>query len=531
MTIKASLLIAVIAGAIAPPFAFGGDRNIPGPPPVAGTTQTPKDSPSVEWANPSVEANNAFAIKLHTQLAKEQSGKNLFYSPFSMSSALAMLAEGARGETAEQMGRTLCYPAAARVAGSEAPPWNMARVHAGMAELNTRFNPKPVPQAQRDRIAALRKELDNANRLVNELHQKGVSSGNMKEADDLEEKAKSAASELNALFAKGDPYELRTANAIWSEKTRPVLESYADTLARFYGTGSVNPVDFITRSEPARLQINGRVEERTKGRIKDLFPTGSITTQTRLVLANALYFKGEWLDPFDATRTKTEDFRVPAGSRVGVPMMREKFAVKYGAFQADGSLFPTPLERALREILDPEIAYPGAGGIHVVELPYKGGDLSMVILLPLDVDGLAKLEASLNRDTLHAWMGKLQRRDVQVHIPKFKLEMTYDRMSKTLESLGMKRAFQPSAQFDGMFEPGPEPIFVSVVIHKTFVEVNEKGTEAAAATGITMRKGGPPPMVPFIPEFRADHPFLFLIRDVKTDAILFMGRMVDPTAK
>jgi serine protease inhibitor len=504
---------------------------------VTGQKDQLMASPAVRAneTNEAVTANNNFAVDLYLQLAKGSQGKNVFFSPYSMSSALAMTAEGARGETAAQMGKVLCFPSVAHNAGDNVQPWNMAVIHAGLAALNERFNPKPVSQEVRDKISTMRNDLEEANRRAAEL-QRGSS---FDEGMDAAAKAQKIAAELNALLALVDLYELHVANALWGEKTYPFAPSYLETIHKYYKTGGAFPVDFKHNADGERQSINAWVEGQTNKRITDLIPPGAIDAETRLVLTNAIYFKGEWKEPFEARATKDDDF-VAAGEKLRVPLMRKDYLrdARYAAFTADGTLFDTPQQVPAGPAPDPATVYPGKGGFVLAELPYKGGDLAMVAMLPQDADGLAELEKKLTGENLQSWLGKLQARTVHVFLPKFKLETSY-RMKDALSDLGMPRAFvnpnNPNgAQFDGM-SAGTDPedrLYIGAVLHKAFVEVNEKGTEAAAATAVLMPRAAaafrPPKMVPFIPTFRADRPFLFAIRDVKTGTILFLGRLTNP---
>jgi serine protease inhibitor len=205
--------------------------------------------------------------------------------------------------------------------------------------------------------------------------------------------------------------------------------------------------------------------------------------------------------------------------------------VRYAAFEKDGTFFQTPMW--MRGRMSPKELYPDETGFEVVELPYKGGDLSMVVIAPRSANGLAALEKMLNSTNLNAWVGKLQSRTVNVLLPKFKLTSSFD-LGATLKALGMKRAFQEpgkdGSQFEGLTESKDpsELLYITKVLHKAFVEVNEKGTEAAAATAVIMGKMGGMPRIPFTPTFKADKPFLILIRDKQTGSILFMGRIMQP---
>jgi serpin B len=211
-------------------------------------------------------------------------------------------------------------------------------------------------------------------------------------------------------------------------------------------------------------------------------------------------------------------------------------SVRYAAFGGDGAFFDTPTRVPFGSDIDPKKVYPDERGFTLLEIPYKGGEVSMVLIAPRSADGLAGLEKKLTSANVRTWIGKLQQRAVHVFVPRFKLETKYA-LEKSLQAMGMVRAFEDprlpdGAQFDGMSasEDPAQKLYVSKVLHKAFVEVNEKGTEAAAATAVIMArpKEAVPQSVPFTPTFRADRPFVFLIRDVKTGSILFVGRMMNP---
>jgi serpin B len=299
---------------------------------------------------------------------------------------------------------------------------------------------------------------------------------------------------LNGIQAKGD-IKLAIANSIWPEKSYPFRPDYLTTLREHFAV-SVTPCDFRTQPDVERLRINQWVEDQTNDKIKDLLPAGSINAMTRLVLANAIYFKGNWQHQFTASATKDEPFFLASGSQVKVPLMTQKTSFRYAE-------------------------HPG---LQVLSMPYAGGELSMIVLLPEAKDGLASLENELTAGMLGEWAGRLRTSEVTVHFPKFKVESSFE-LNRTMVALGMKDAFAAGrADFSGMTERND--LFISDAVHKAFVEVNEEGTEAAAATGIAMRLASaqPRPVV-----FRADHPFLYFIRHDATGAILFMGRMMDPT--
>ena len=474
-----------------------------------------------------VDGNSVFAVDLYGQLAKENPGKNLFFSPYSMSVALSMAAEGAREQTAEEMGTVLRFPEATRNSGADARmlPWNTTPIHSGMHALYQRFNPKPATPEMRAQIAAKENELKASQQKEQEFQK----------AKKWRERSKQRATslkltgELNALRAQVDQYELRVANALYGEKTYPFVPAFMTTINTFYGTGAAVPVDFIRNFEAVRRQINTDVADFTNQRIKDLLAEGSLDELTRLVLVNAIYFKGEWAIPFEERATKQEDFLAGPNQKVAVSMMHnyKMKGARYGAFNADGSLFKTPqrIDRSTKK----ETLYPGRDGFLMAELPYKGGDLCMVVLVPQDAGGLSALEKKLTTAHLHKWIGQLEKREsVNVQLPKFKLETDYQEMKETLKALGMVRAFGARAEFQGI--GSAKDLYISKVAHKAFVEVNEKGTEAAAATAVVMRKISAPMNWPFTPTFRADKPFLFAIRDVKTGSILFMGRMMNPNS-
>jgi serine protease inhibitor len=482
-----------------------------------------------------VKANSDFALDLYARLAQQNQAKNLFFSPYSLSSALAMVAEGARSETAEEMGKVLRYSADARNKGEDARllPWDMNRIHTGMSALNDHFlsGAGSAPRSVQDKLAALRRELQAANEQVSKHNNRD----NFAEAQAVANKARSLADQINKLQVQYNQYELSVANALWGEKSYAFKQSYLDTIHQFYHSGFF-PVDFQHDTEGARKRINGWVEEQTHNRIKDMIPAGNLDALVRLVLTNAIYFKGEWAEVFPKEATKDDDFLLGGGKKQRVPLMAYDGmkGARYAAFQGDGAFFDTP-QQINRNENDAKKLYPDDSGFQLLELPYKGGEVSMVVLVPRSADGLATLEKKLNRARLQGWIDKMANRKVHVFLPKFKLTAEYD-MVNTLKQMGMVRAFvnplEPKgAQFDGMSastDPAQQ-LYVSKVLHKTFVEVNEKGTEAAAATAVIMRAASAPPVsVPFTPVFKADRPFLFLIRDVKTGGIYFVGRLLHP---
>jgi serpin B len=372
-------------------------------------------------------AGNQFAVDLYGQLSQAQPGKNLFFSPPSLSIALAMTAAGARGQTESEMAATLHL--------TEGWP----QVHAEYQKILKRWNGEDQSRS----------------------------------------------------------YQLRVANRLWGQKGVPFLPDYLDLTRERYGA-ELGIVDFAHHAEAARQEINAWIEKQTADKIKDLIPSGQLDAQTRLVLTNAIYFKGDWASVFQADQTHDADFTVAADQKVTVPLMHQAAVLPYAE---DASL-------------------------QVLALPYKGDELSMLVLLPKTPDGLSELERSLSAAKIAALRAELRRQKINVYLPKFKLEASFA-LQQPLRALGMKSAFSAEADFSGM--DGQRDLYVSAVLHKAFVDVNETGTEAAAATVVVMRAMAARPTKP-IPVFRADHPFLFLIADNRDGSVLFLGRMENPKA-
>jgi len=392
------------------------------------TTGTPKHIIAV------TEANNRFAFDLYSRLAKdpEYTGSNLFFSPFSLSSALAITYEGAKGKTADEIRSVFYFPD------------NDTALRGGFSAMNA-----------------------------------GINSGD-------------------------SSYSLRTANALWAEKTYPFLTDYVTTVEHSYGAKTTN-LDFLGHSEDSRVTINSWVEDKTEDRIKDLIPAGVIDPMTRLVITNAIYFKGDWVKQFDKNKTADAEFRTAPGKVVMVSMMQ-------------------------RTDEDAIYLYMENNNLQMLSMPYEhttGKKLSMVVLLPKE-DSLTKTEASLNAEELYALMQSAESRQVKVYFPKYTLKTKYERLGRTLAAMGMPTAFSDNADFSGM--DGTKSLFISDVIHQAFVDVNEEGTEAAAATAVVMKLAAAPVSQEPVPVFRANHPFIFIIRDDERGAILFMGRVVNPTS-
>lgn len=373
-----------------------------------------------------VKSNSDFGFNLYQKL-KENKG-NLFFSPHSISTALAMTYAGSRGQTEEEMAEVLHFSL------------EQDALHSSFSKLQL---------------------------------------------------------QLNTIQNKGH-IKLSIANSLWAQENYRFLDTFFDLNKKYYGAG-LNFVDFERETEPARIAINTWVENETQQKIKELIKRGMIDPLTTLVLCNAIYFKGDWLSQFDKERTADTDFYISSDKTIKVPMMSQKSKFKF------------------KEL----------GNFSAIELPYEGNDLSMIVFLPKKIDGLAELERNLTNDNVKNWIDKLfnsYESEILVSLPKFKTTCEFE-LSKILSDMGMPSAFSlPPADFSGM--TGRKDLFISKVIHKAFVDVNEEGTEAAAATAVVMLRGISRPL-----SFRADHPFMFLIRENKTGSILFIGSIVDPTKK
>ncbi len=394
-----------------------------------------------------VEGNNEFALELYAKLRAQEG--NLFFSPYSISTALAMAYAGARGETESQMAKALHFP------------------------ITKPIGPPVVGQ--------------DPNKKAGEAKQAWCEQGFHREFGTIVE-------DLNVRGAKGG-YELSVANALWGQQGYGFLAEFLELIKNSYG-GELNEVDFVNACETARQTINSWVEKQTKDKIKDLIQKGMLNSMTRLVLTNAIYFKGNWARQFEKDKTKESPFTLISGEKVNVPMMNQTA----------------------------EFNYMETEDLQGLELPYVNDELSMIILLPRRIDGLSSLEETLVLEKFSGWLGELGKRKVIVSVPKFRMTSQFG-LADVLRSMGMTDAFSRKADFSGM--NGKRDLFISAVIHKAYVDVNEEGTEAAAATAVVMITSAMPGQLPV---FRADHPFLFLIRDNKTGSILFIGRAMNPSA-
>ncbi|XP_052066220.1 serpin B6-like [Mytilus californianus] len=303
----------------------------------------------------------------------------------------------------------------------------------------------------------------------------------------------------NKLCSKsGNGVLVAIANRLFSKLGVDLKTNFTDAALKYYGS-EVQLMDFENKAEEARIQINSWIEKQTRDKIKDLLTPNLLTKDTMMVLTNAIYFKGDWELKFDEGNTSRQPFHVSDENVIAVDMMFGKKKVMSGEFDE----------------LD----------CKCLQLPYKGDTLSMMIILPNKKMGLTVLESNLTVSTLQKAIDSTYKQETNISIPKFKIEATFD-LTKVLPKLGITKIFDTKADFGGIYQDGGKDVYVSDAIHKAFVEVNEEGTEAAAATALVMTRM----MMPLPPfEFKADHPFLFLIRENESGTILFIGRYSKPT--
>lgn len=335
---------------------------------------------------------------------------------------------------------------------------------------------------------------------------KGETAAQMKKALHLDgtpdEIMKTAGQLAQSLEDPSRPITFRIANQLFGEKAYGFEQPFLDKTKAAYGA-PLEPMDFRNAPEPARVQINAWVEQQTEKRIKDLIPKDGIKASTRLVLVNAIYFLGDWAVPFEKESTRPATFSLTPKDKKEVPMMNA--VGEYKATQKDG--------------------------LKVLELPYKAGSMSMLFVLPDKIDGLDAVERSLDAKKLDELGRALTSTRAAVSIPRFEVAPPSSSLAAPLQELGMKDAFAlPKADFTGIANPprADERLFIGDVFHKAFVKVDEKGTEAAAATAVVMEEGAKAPAEPAF-TFKADHPFLFVIRDNASGLVLFLGRVTDPS--
>ena len=427
LTIGIALLMVAIVTATAVLFLFPYQPDQPPQADDTGFTQ--------QGIQEVVNANNQFAFDLYSKLDESEEG-NVFYSPYSISAALAMTYEGAKGQTADEMKSVFHFP-----------------------ENNI----------LRPNFAAIYNNINN----------------------------------------KDKEYKLSTGNALWVQQDYPFIENYLTTVEKYYGGKAAN-LDFIKETEKSRQTINSFIEEQTNKKIKDLIPPGVLNPMTRLVLTNAIYFKGTWEWEFDKSDTREQDFKITPTNVVKTPMM----------------------------YMDPDKArfnYADLEDLQILELHYKGEDISMLILLPkqgedYDFETGERItfdytleDIELSSEKLEEYKSQMKETKLDaIYLPKFEFDTKYF-MKDTLSAMGMPTAFSMRADFSGM--DGTKNLFISQVIHQAFVKVDEKGTEAAAATAVVVEFKG----MPTTKIFRADHPFIFIIQQKETGNILFLGRVMDPT--
>jgi len=378
--------------------------------------------PEPEEIKDIISANNQFALDLYSKVKDQE--ENIFFSPYSLSIALAMAYEGAKNETAKEIENVFYFP--------------------------------KDNQGRRDSYFNLQ----------------------------------------NWLLRKNTQHEINVANALWPQKDFSFSDDYFNVISKYY-QGLIESLDFVERPEQSRKRINEWVEAQTKGKIENLIAEGTISPLTRLILTNAIYFKGEWLQEFNEVNTKTDSFYIAPNESIRVEMMQR---------------------------LDDEAKFPyyAENDFQVLEMPYSGEETSMLVLLPKERD-LTVLEEQLTVKNINHWQENLTKQRVKVYFPKFKLETKYF-LKPVLGAMGMPKSFSDSADFSGI--TGQKDLFISEVIHQAFVEVDEKGTEAAAATGIVMELTAMPEEP--VPVFRADRPFIFIIQEKETGTILFIGKVKNP---
>jgi len=413
------IVFIIIASASYMVFQYQSDLNIDEEP-VPGDNGTLEPLGNLTFRN----AINAFTFNFFKELSNDNT-ENIFISPYSIFTALAMTYEGAEGDTADEMASVL-----------------------SVEQDNASFH----------------EYMKNLYELLNE---------------------------------QNEDYNISTANALWIKKNFQLLETYLSVIRDFYG-GEATEVDFSNPEESAEI-INNWVENHTNNLIQDLITPDVIDPLTALILTNAIYFKGVWRVQFDPINTTDRDFETNTEDTIQVPTMK---------------------------LVDTEdvFYYTETDDLQILELPYTGDDLSMMILLPKNND-LSDIIDTIDDDSFLEWKESMIERNVDIYLPKYKVETKYS-LKPHLQQLGMNNPFTPIADFSGI--TGGKDLYISSVVHKAYIDVNEEGTEAAAATGVVMvltsnGRGGSSRIT-----FDCDHPFLYLIQHTQTGTILFMGKVVDP---
>ena len=413
------IVFIIIASASYMVFQYQSDLNIDEEP-VPGDNGTLEPLGNLTFRN----AINAFTFNFFKELSNDNT-ENIFISPYSIFTALAMTYEGAEGDTADEMASVL-----------------------SVEQDNASFH----------------EYMKNLYELLNE---------------------------------QNEDYNISTANALWIKKNFQLLETYLSVIRDFYG-GEATEVDFSNPEESAEI-INNWVENHTNNLIQDLITPDVIDPLTALILTNAIYFKGVWRVQFDPINTTDRDFETNTEDTIQVPTMK---------------------------LVDTEdvFYYTETDDLQILELPYTGDDLSMMILLPKNND-LSDIIDTIDDDSFLEWKESMIERNVDIYLPKYKVETKYS-LKPHLQQLGMNNPFTPIADFSGI--TGGKDLYISSVVHKAYIDVNEEGTEAAAATGVVMvltsNGGGGSSRI----TFDCDHPFLYLIQHTQTGTILFMGKVVDP---
>ncbi|XP_029978799.1 leukocyte elastase inhibitor-like [Sphaeramia orbicularis] len=443
----------------------------------------------------------SFSQALRNKLSEDDGSANIFFSPFSISSALSMVMLGARGNTAKQMSEVLGFSEVEEQAGP-----------GECMQMGEQMQMPMQMQSQSQSHGRIQMYMQTRSHIRGHLHQQMQMQMQQRSSrlpnyirkqlnlQSDEDDAHSKFSKLLKALNKPDAeYDLSTANRLYGEQTYNFKEDFIAETKKFYNA-MMESVDFLNASEATRIQINTWVEEETKGKIKDLLTSDVVDSSTKMVLVNAIYFKGKWARMFEEEYTVDAQFRINKNDQKPVKLMTQK------------SDFP--------------FAYIPEVNCQILEMAYKGEELSMIIFLPDEIDdettGLEKLEKELTYEKFRLWTQMLHPLEIQVKIPRFKMEVAYN-LNDVLKRMGMMDAFNVAlSNFSGMSES--TNLVLSDVVHKAVVDVNEEGTEAAAATAAVISRRS----ISIPKTFTADHPFLFFIRNNATDTILFSGRFCCP---